>query len=259
MKMDPSGILGTVLALGAVMALMLVEGTGVSAIFLPGPMIIVFAGTIGAGIAGSTFNDVKLAVSNVPRALMGRVPSPEPIIAVLVSLAERARKEGLLALEDAMREIEDPFLRRGLGAAIDGTDAEDLRELLDNEIASARETGRCAAGFFQALGGYAPTIGIIGTVVSLVHVLENLTDVASLGPMIASAFVATLWGVLSANMIWLPLASRMRRLSSIACDQMELTMEGVLALQAGANPRMVGERLHSMLPGGVARAEEQAA
>jgi len=256
--MDPSGILGMVLALGAVVALMAVEGTGISAIFLPGPMIIVFAGTIGATVAGSTWKDIALAVRSVPRVFRGRVPSAEPVIVTLVSLAERARKEGLLALEDAMKDIEDPFLRRGLGAAIDGTDADDLRELLENEIDTKHDTDAVTAGFFQSMGGYAPTIGIIGTVVSLVHVLENLSDVASLGPMIASAFVATLWGVLSANMLWLPIASRLRRLSELECRQMELTMEGVLALQAGANPRMVGERLHSMLATGAGAAERAA-
>ena len=254
--MDPSGIIGTVMAFGALISLMLIEGTGVSAIFLPGPMVIVFAGTIGATVAGSTLGDVKLAVKSLPKALMGRVPSPQPVIDTLVSLAERARREGLLALEDAMRDIEDPFLRRGLSAAIDGTDADELRDLLAED--SKRDRDACAVDFFQSLGGYAPTIGIIGTVVSLVHVLENLKDVGTLGPMIASAFVATLWGVTSANMLWLPIASRLRRLSTLECRQMELTMEGVLAVQSGANPRVVGQRLQSMLASEVAGVKDRA-
>ncbi|HLS73002.1 MAG TPA: MotA/TolQ/ExbB proton channel family protein, partial [Actinomycetaceae bacterium] len=102
--------------------------------------------------------------------------------------------------------------------------------------------------FFTTMGGYAPTIGIIGTVVSLVHVLENLTDPGALGPMIAAAFVATLWGVLSANLIWLPIGARLRRISDLECAQMEITLEGLLALQSGANPRVVGERLRSLVP-----------
>ncbi len=256
--MDPSGIIGMVMAFGALISLMLIEGTGVSAIFLPGPMVIVFAGTIGATVAGSTLSDVKLAVKSLSKAVMGRVPSPQPVIDTLVSLAERARREGLLALEDAMRDIEDPFLRRGLSAAIDGTDADELRDLLAEEIESKRDRDACAVDFFQSLGGYAPTIGIIGTVVSLVHVLENLKDVGTLGPMIASAFVATLWGVTSANMLWLPIASRLRRLSTLECRQMELTMEGVLAVQSGANPRAVGQRLQSMLASEVAGAKDRA-
>jgi chemotaxis protein MotA len=98
------------------------------------------------------------------------------------------------------------------------------------------------------MGGYAPTIGIIGTVISLVHVLENLSDPSSLGHSIAAAFVATLWGILSANVVWLPLGTRIKRFSDLECAQMEVTLEGLLAVQAGANPRLVGERLRSLLP-----------
>jgi chemotaxis protein MotA len=109
------------------------------------------------------------------------------------------------------------------------------------------------------MGGYAPTIGIIGTVISLVHVLENLSEPATLGHSIAAAFVATLWGILSANVIWLPLATRIRRISDLECAQMEVTLEGLLAVQAGANPRVVGERLRSLLPDAGAGDEKKAA
>jgi len=98
------------------------------------------------------------------------------------------------------------------------------------------------------MGGYAPTIGIIGTVISLVHVLENLSKPAELGHSIAGAFVATLWGILSANVVWLPLSARIRRISDLECTSMEVTLEGLIAVQAGANPRLVGERLRSLLP-----------
>ena len=246
--MDPSGIIGTVLALAAVLGLMAFEGTHLSAILLPGPIVIVLFGTLGAGLAGSTIKDVLWAFKCLPGTILARPARAGANIDTIVSLADKARREGLLALEEDMRSIDDEFLKRGLSAAIDGTDAEDLRELLENFIDSKREEAKTAFGFFKELGGYAPTIGIIGTVVSLVHVLENLSDVAALGPMIAGAFVATLWGVLTANMIWLPLSNRMKRISALECAQMEVTLEGLMALQSGANPRMVGERLRSLIP-----------
>jgi chemotaxis protein MotA len=144
--------------------------------------------------------------------------------------------------------VEDPFLRRALQNIADGTDGEDLRILLEDEIETSAKSGRTAARFFTSMGGYAPTIGIIGTVVSLTHVLENLSTPATLGPMIASAFVATLWGLLSANFLWLPIGARLKRLTDLEVERMSLLMEGVLAVQAGSPPRLLGERLRAMVP-----------
>lgn len=246
--MDPATIIGVILAFIGVYGLMLYEGTHLSAILLPGPLIVVFIGTIGASVAGSTVKDVIWSVKNLPRAFTAKPPKMGATISTVVSLADRARREGLLALEDETRNIDDEFLRRGLSSAIDGTDPEELREMLEDIIDTKRAHDKIAYGFFNAMGGYAPTIGIIGTVVSLVHVLENLTDVATLGPMIAAAFVATLWGILSANMMWLPIGSRLKRISDLECAQMGVTLEGLMALQAGANPRLVNDRLRGLVP-----------
>lgn len=246
--MDPATLLGLAIAGLGVAVLMLYEGTHLSAILLPGPLAIVFLGTIGAGLAGGTLRDALHAVRMMPRAFTAKAPRRGATITTIVTLSDRARREGLLALEEAAQDVEDQFLRDGLMAAIDGTDPEDLRILLEDRIDTKRAQDRVASGFFNTLGGYAPTVGIIGTVISLVHVLENLSDPGSLGPMIAAAFVATLWGVLSANLIWLPIGSRLRRISDLECAQMEITLEGLLALQSGANPRLLGERLRSLVP-----------
>jgi chemotaxis protein MotA len=163
-------------------------------------------------------------------------------------MAERARREGLLALEDAAKEVEHPFLRRGLMLAIDGTDPEELNEILHGEVDAKRKADTSGAKIFADMGGYAPTIGIIGTVLGLVHVLANLSQPNELGKLIASAFIATLWGVLTANVIWLPIGNRLKRLSELECAQMELAIEGIMAIQAGANPRLVAQRLKSLLP-----------
>lgn len=246
--MDPATIIGLVLGFMGIFALMLAEGTHLASIFLPGPIAIVFLGTIGAGMAGGLMKDTLAAFGAIPRAIISKASDPGASISTIVRLADRARREGLLALEEELRAIEDPFLRKGLSAAIDGTDSEDLRDMLESQIDAKRDKDSVTIKYFTELGGYAPTIGVVGTVVSLVHVLENLSDVAALGPMIAAAFVATFWGILTANLIWLPLANRMKRLSSMECAQMEVTVEGIIALQSGANPRIVGERLRSLVP-----------
>ncbi|MFF1530430.1 motility protein A [Cellulomonas sp. NPDC058312] len=246
--MDPAGFIGLVVAFGAIFGALLMEGADPMSIFLPAPLLLVWVGTIGVGIAGHTVKDVIASYKAVPRAFMNKVPDPTTTVDTLVDLADRARREGLLALEDAAKDIDDPFLRGGLQAAIDGTDPDDLRLILEDKIATKRTKEKVWSKYFADMGGYAPTIGIIGTVISLVHVLENLSDPASLGHSIAAAFVATLWGILSANVVWLPIGARIKRFSDLECAQMEVTLEGLLAVQAGANPRLVGERLRSLLP-----------
>lgn len=246
--MDPAGIIGVVIAFGAIFVAMTLEGADPMSIVLPAPLILVWLGTIGVGLAGNTLRDAAAAYAAVPRALRARAPKPGAHVDTVVRLAERARREGLLSLEDEARKIEDPFLREGLQAAIDGTDPEDLRMILEDRIATKRTADRVSARYFIDMGGYAPTIGIIGTVISLVHVLENLSEPETLGHSIAAAFVATLWGIASANVVWLPLGARMRRISDLECQQMEVTLEGLLAVQAGANPRLVSERLRSLVP-----------
>jgi chemotaxis protein MotA len=246
--MDPASLIGLALAFVAVFGAMLIEGANPMSILLPGPLVLVILGTLGAGIAGSTIKDILRSAKQVPKSLLSRVPETGRTIDTVVQLADQARREGLLALEDAARDIDDEFLRAGLQSAIDGTDPEDLRTILEDRIESKRVQDRVASKFFTDLGGYAPTVGIIGTVISLVHVLENLADPGELGHLIAAAFVATLWGILSANLIWLPIGNRIRRVSDLQCAEMEITVEGLLAVQAGANPRLVGERLRSLLP-----------
>src|SRR5215212_5397688 len=210
--MDPATLIGIALAMVALLVTMIMEGSSPMAIILLPPLILVFGGTFGAAIAGSTMTDVKKIGAWFKQALMpAKVPPVTDQIATLVSLAEKARKEGLLALEAQVKQIEDPFLKRGLQMGIDGTDPEQLRSVLEGEIAAKKSEDKVAAKFFTGMGGYAPTIGIIGTVIGLIHVLENLDKPATLGPLIAGAFVATLWGVLTANVFWLPFAAKITR------------------------------------------------
>jgi chemotaxis protein MotA len=255
--MDPATLIGIVVAFGALLAMLTIEGSSVTAILLPAPIVLVFGATIAVGIAGGTIKDFLVAVKALPGAFRGKTHNPEEIIDRVVSLAEKARSEGLLSLEAEADNSSDTFLRSALQNIADGTDGEDLRILLEDEIETEAKLGRSAAKFFNSLGGYSPTVGIIGTVVALTHVLENLSSPATLGPMIASAFVATLWGLLSANFLWLPIGARMKRLSELDVEGKTLLMEGVLAVQAGSQPRLLGERLRAMIPSGKAASSEK--
>lgn len=246
--MDPSLIVGLVLAFGSVVAIVSLEGASVTALILPPPMILVFGATLAVGLAGNTIKDTMRAFRAVPRAALGRPPKPQESIDKIIALAEKARAEGLLALEAEATDTTDPFLSRALQNVADGTDAEELRIMMEDEIGTKSRADHADAKFFAALGGYAPTMGIIGTVVSLTHVLENLSDPTSLGPMIASAFIATLWGLLSANFIWLPISARVARLSELEIERMTLIMEGILAVQGGAQPMLLADRLRAMVP-----------
>lgn len=247
--MDPATLIGIVLAVASLLFMMIMEGSSPMAIVLLPAMVLVFGGTFGAAIAGSSMSDVKKVGGWFKQALMpAKVPPVSDRIATLVSLAEKARKEGLLALEAQVKNIDDPFLKRGLQMGIDGTDPEELRAVLEGEISAKKAEDKVGAKFFTAMGGYAPTVGIIGTVVGLIHVLENLDKPESLGPLIAGAFVATLWGVLSANLFWLPMGAKITRISELQAAQMELLVEGITEIQAGTSPRAVRQKLTSLVP-----------
>lgn len=246
--MDPATILGILIAFGSLLAMIFLEGASPAALILPAPMILVFGASFGVAIASTTLRDSIQALKFLPRAFTGKSPAPRQTIDQLVALAEIARKDGLLALEQEAAKIDDPFLKKALQNIADGVDADELRIMLEDEASSRERTGNAASKFFNSLGGFAPTIGIIGTVVSLTHVLENLDDPSNLGHSIAGAFVATLWGVMSANFLWLPIGGRIGKLTSLEAERLSILIEGIMALQAGSQPRLLGERLLAMVP-----------
>lgn len=257
--MDPATLIGVGMAFAAIFASMILEGGSPGSIMLIPPLVLVFGGTFGAAMAGTLLRDTTAVGDSLKRAFTGKIIPPDDLVASIVKLAEKARREGLLALEDAMKDVTDPFLRKGLQLAIDGTDSEELRDILEAEMDAKRKADRAAAKFFADMGGYAPTIGIIGTVLGLVHVLENLSEPDKLGHLIAGAFVATLWGVMTANVLWLPLGNKLKRLSEMECAQMELVIAGIINIQAGANPRLVAQKLRSLLPPGGKEKKAEAA
>ncbi len=247
--MDPATLIGFVISLGALLAFMILEGADpMSLLFLPAIVLVIFA-TFGAALSSFTMTDMKkLPAWFKMGAMPAKVLPASDQIATLVSLAEKARKEGLLALEAQVKDIDDPFLKRGLQMGIDGTDPEELRTVLEGEISAKKAEDKVAAKFFNQMGGYAPTIGIVGCIVGLINVMGNLSDPAALGPMIAAAFVATLWGVMAANFWFLPMGAKILRVSELQAAQMELLVEGIAEIQAGTSPRAVRLKLNSLIP-----------
>lgn len=244
-RLTPMAVVG---ALAAVMVAMVMDGSSPAVLFKPAPLLLVFGGTIAAGAAGFMKRDIK-EIKNVIKSAFG-VPDPdvEEDIENIFNFASIARKDGLLALESATKGITDPFLRQCVQLAVDGTDPEEMEDILDGEIAALEEHHKMGAKFFSDLGGFSPTLGIIGTVVGLIHVLGNLSDPSTLGASIGSAFTATLWGVLAANVFWLPISNKLKRASQIEVQRMRMIVDGMLAVQAGSSPRMIKARMESHLP-----------
>ena len=257
--MDPATLVGILLALGALFGSMIMEGGNPASIMLVPPMILVFFGTFGVAMASGMMRDATGGLAAAKRALFSKKHAADSSIATVVELAERARREGLLVLEEAAKTIDDVFLKKGIELAVDGTDPEELREILEAEVAAKRAADKAGAKLFADMGGFAPTLGILGTVLGLVHVLENLSEPSKLGHLIAGAFVATLWGVMSANVFWLPMANKLKRISELEVHQMELVLEGILSIQAGANPRVIEQKLLSFLDPKDRPADEKAA
>ena len=247
--MDPATLIGFVLSLVALLVFMIMEGADpMSLLFLPA-IILVIVATFGAAMASQTMADLKKMPAWFKMAVLpAKVPAPTEQIQTLVSLAEKARKEGLLALEAQVKAIEDPFLKRGLQMGIDGTDPEELRTVLESEISAKKAEDKVAAKFMNAMGGYAPTIGILGCIVGLMNVMGNLSNPEALGPMVSAAFIATLWGVMAANFWFLPMGAKIARVSELQAAQMELLVEGIAEIQAGTSPRAVRQKLNALIP-----------
>jgi chemotaxis protein MotA len=246
--MKASTAIGIAVAIGGLAIGGLLEGASPAAFFNIPALLIVLGGTFGATFAGTTIEKIKLIPTLYKKAMGSDKPDMAAQLELLVGFAERARREGLLALDEEVAELDDEFTRKGLQLVVDGTDPELVREILENEIDGMMSRHHAAVSPFEKAGGFAPTMGIIGTVMGLVHVLENLDAPATLGPAISGAFIATLYGVGSANVIFLPTANKLKAMSSEEVELRSMTLEGILSIQAGDNPRVVADKLLSFIP-----------
>jgi chemotaxis protein MotA len=231
------------LLLGAMM-----EGSAIGAFLNVPAALIVLGGTFGATLASTSWEAMKRIPSLYKEAFSSEKPDLTGRVELLVGLADRARRDGLLALEGEIEELDDDFTRKGLQLVVDGTEPELILQVMENEIDGTSARHAVGRSVFEKAGGFAPTMGIIGTVMGLVHVLENLDAPETLGPAISGAFIATLYGVASANVVFLPVGNRLRHISEAELALRELTIEGVLAIQAGDNPRIVADKLMAFVP-----------
>jgi chemotaxis protein MotA len=226
----------------------MLEGGAPAALLGISPAWIVFGGVLGATGLTTPTETLKAAVKALPLAFKGRKSDPVALIKFFNSLSQKARKDGILSLEaDANDTSLDPFLRAGLLQAIDGVQSDILRSIMDTEIIVMTERHTSRAKVFDAAGGYAPTMGIIGTVMGLVHVLGNLSEPDTLGPLIAAAFLATLYGIASANLIFLPIGGRLKAYDAQEVLEKNLIIEGVVSIHDGESPTILTRKLRTFL------------
>ncbi|HQY71397.1 MAG TPA: flagellar motor protein [Pseudomonadales bacterium] len=245
--MDVLSIIGIVLAFTAVVGGNLLEGGELSALAnLPAALLVV-GGTVGAGLLQMPLAGLRRALAMMRWVFVPPRHGFGEGVKQVVRWATTARREGLLGLE-AVAELEpDAFARRGLQLLVDGNEPEAIRSVLESESGLREQRDVDAAKFYESMGGYAPTIGIIGAVVGLIHVMGNLADPANVGPGIAVAFVATIYGVALANLFFLPIAAKLRSCVREAAQYREMIIEGIIAIADGENPRAIELRLNGYL------------
>ncbi len=245
--MDIFTILGLILGIGSILGGQVLEGGHISSISQPTAALIVVGGTWGAIFISFPMRVVLDAFSQVKMVFLEHKEKPMDLIHEIVEFAKKARKEGILSLEGDAEKAHNHFLKKALGLVASGTDPKVAREVLEKEIFYKGERGHAALKVWEAGGTFGPTIGIIGAVLGLIHVMENLSDASKLGAGIAVAFVATVYGVASANLIYLPFASKLKLKHRQEEILEEIIMEGVLGIQAGDTPTVIQEKLLSVL------------
>ena len=257
--MDIATISGLVLALTVIVVALILDGGSPAELFAaPAAIILIFGGSLGATIITSPLSLVLKLPKFIAQAFTVRKFDSKGTIDLLSKLADKARREGLLGLEDDSKKIEDKFLQKGISMVVDGIDPEQVSAILETTVAQMRARHKHAMGFFTAAGAFAPTFGIIGTVMGLISVLKQLDNPGALGEAIASAFLATLWGLLTANLIYLPIAGKLKIKDEEEARDRYMQMEGILAIQAGENPRIVRDKLNAYLSPSEAKGEEEA-
>ncbi|PZE19263.1 flagellar motor protein [Paenibacillus xerothermodurans] len=245
--MDLTTIIGLIIGLGALIGGYLWDGGHLGALIVPSAMLIIFGGTAGAIAVSFPMSRLKEIPKALKMAFLETKRDPSLVIDELVQMATVARREGVLALEQRAQESENEFLREGVLMVVDGTDPDLTRQILELEMDALEHHHEGWAKIFETAGGYAPAMGIIGTVMGLIHVLGNLSDPGALGPAIAVAFTATLYGVASANVVYLPIATKIKIRSQEQIAEMEVMLEGILAVQAGENPQLIQKKLKSFV------------
>jgi chemotaxis protein MotA len=245
--MDKISIVGLLLGMAAILVGQVLEGGHIGSLVQPTAFLIVMGGTVGAVMLQSPLPVFVNGLKMVKWVFVPPAFRPDELIENVASWSHVARKEGLLALEAQIQAVPDPFMRKGLQLLVDGAEPNRLREVLEVEIDAHEEQMKMSAKIWEAAGGYSPTIGILGAVMGLIHVMENLSDPSKLGAGIAVAFVATIYGVGAANLIFLPIAKKLLANISRLVVIREMFVDGLVGIANGDNPRIIESRMQGYI------------
>ena len=254
-KLDLATVAGLVLAFGGILGGLILEGGKVQDVSQVTAALIVFGGTIGAVMVTTPLPVLISAAGKLGAVFMDRSQPAGSAIDEIIGYAAKARKHGVVALEQDAETAVDPFLRKALGLAVDGTDLQEIRKMMELEISLEEQRGEAEAKVYEAAGGYAPTVGIIGAVLGLIQVMKHLENIDEVGKGIAVAFVATVYGVGSANIFFLPAGNKLKSRLRETIQMRELVLEGVVGIVEGLNPKLIRVKLEAYIgPGKPAKA-----
>jgi len=245
--MDLATIIGIVLSFGLVLSAILMGGSIISFVDIPSVFIVV-GGTIGATLVNYPLSLVFSVLKVIRKTFFTHLDNPGDIISRFMDYANRARREGILSLEPIIRDIDDEYLKKGLQLTVDGLEPQAIQEILETEIHYLEERHELGAEIMHTMGNYAPALGMIGTVIGLVAMLQTMNDPSTIGPAMSLALVTTFYGAILANLVFLPMAGKLRMRSKQEVLIREMIMEGILSISKGENPRIIEEKLNSYLP-----------
>ena len=256
--LDIATFAGIIVALGAILGGLVLEGGKIADVAQVTAAMIVLGGTLGAVMVATPMKVLKGSLKRMLGVVNDPVPPIGDVLEEVIEYATQARKNGLVSLERAAGEVADPFLRKGLMLAVDGCDLQEIRAMLELEIVMEEGRAEAEAKVFEGAGGYAPTIGIIGAVMGLIQVMKNLADIEEVGHGIAVAFVATVYGVGLSNLLFLPMAQKIKARAHAETKRRTLIAEGIAGIVEGLNPKLLRSKLEAFTIGSGAAAPEAA-
>ncbi len=245
--MDIATIIGLVSAFALVL-IGIMQGGSIFSFWDPSSALIVIGGTIGATLINYPLKEVLGVIGVVKNAFFHKLKAPHDTIKLIVDMSGKAKREGLLALEPFLKNIEDPFLSKGITMVVDGFEFNSIKESIEKEMAYIAGRHRVGADMFMTMGTFAPALGMVGTLIGLVQMLQNLDDPSNIGPAMAVALITTFYGAILANLVFIPIAGKLKGRSAEELRMKELMKEGILSLALGENPRIIEQKLQTFLP-----------
>jgi chemotaxis protein MotA len=261
LRPDLATVLGLIIAAAGILGGLVLEGGKVTDVAQVTAAMIVFGGTVGAVLITTPLPGVIQALKALPMVFLDRGKDPNAALEEIIRYATKARKNSIISLETDLESIADPFLKKALSLAVDGSDMQEIRKIMELEISQTEKNGEAKAKVYEAAGGYSPTIGIIGAVLGLIQVMKHLENIDEVGRGIAVAFVATVYGVAVANIFFLPCANKLKARMHSEIENQELLLEGVLSIVEGLNPKLIRVKLEAFVhthAGKVKKAKEDA-